>query len=149
MLIFVLVLFLNFYTSLAVFTPADSAALKAAVGTCSWNGVCTGGCLGETGDGSCPTLAGTVWDGDSDTYGVMGDWDVSQVTSLDQSTSCPHPLVSVVLSLEFHSLPLLLFLRFLDFYFWILSTHGTDILLQRSMVLLHSTRIFPTGTLRR
>ena len=45
----------------AVFAPADRAALKAAVGTCTRSGsdpnyvyTCTGGCLGETADGSCP-----------------------------------------------------------------------------------------------
>ena len=58
----------------AVFTPADSAALKAVVGAC----------LRETADGSCPTLA------DSDAvpgnpYGVIGDWDVSLVTTMASS----------------------------------------------------------------
>ena len=36
----------------AAFAPADRAALKAAIGSCSY-GVCTGGCLGETTDGKC------------------------------------------------------------------------------------------------
>jgi hypothetical protein len=73
------------------FTPVDSAALKAAVGTCAWSNsayVCTGGCLGETGDGSCPTFAASN-DATGNPYGVMGNWDVSKVTSLDQSTSTP------------------------------------------------------------
>ena len=41
---------------------------------------CTGGCLGETMDGSCPTFAAS-------TGGVMGDWDVSKVTTMEDSTS--------------------------------------------------------------
>ena len=53
----------------AVFTPADSSALKNAVTSC----------LSETGDGSCPTFA--------DSNGVMGDWDVSKVTNMGSSTS--------------------------------------------------------------
>ena len=77
----------------AVFTPADSDALKVAVGTCSctgWNGQmytscsCTGGCLGETRDGSCPILAAT----DAtlgNPYGVIGDWDVSAVKDMHWS----------------------------------------------------------------
>jgi hypothetical protein len=188
MLIFVLVLFLNFYTSLAAFAPTDAAALKAAVGSCTYNGGCTGGCLGETPDGSCPIFARTTVPNSNPptTYGVIGDWDVSQVTSLANSTftplvsvllfllffhlnsTHPHcflrfhefifvstghpptafiyalyfnadlskwntaavtnmyrststPLVSVVLSLEFHSLPLLF--TFSRIYFWILSRH--------------------------
>ena len=96
------------------FTPVDSAALKAAVGTCAWSDSaqavgCTGGCLGETDDGSCPTFAASN-DATGNPYGVMGDWDVSKVTSLDNSKSTP--LVSVVLSFEFHSLPLLFISRF-------------------------------------
>jgi len=74
----------------AVFTPADSAALKAAVGTCAgYNTItCTGGCLGETPDGSCPIFAASN-DTTGNPYGVMGDWDVFNVTSLDRSTSTP------------------------------------------------------------
>ena len=45
----------------------------------------------------------------------ISKWDTAAVTSMSQSTSTP--LVSVVLSLEFHSLPLLYFLRFHDFIF--------------------------------
>ena len=68
----------------AVFAPADKAALKAAVGTCTWQG-CTGGCLGETpNDGSCPIFAATD-DGTGNPYGVIGDWDVSAVTDMQQS----------------------------------------------------------------
>ena len=64
----------------AVFAPANSAALKAAVGTC----------LSETADGSCPTLAASdATPGNS--YGVIGDWDVSAVTSMLQS-KCTLPL---------------------------------------------------------
>jgi hypothetical protein len=72
------------------FTPADSAALKAAVGTCtrtydsgSYVYSCTGGCLGETPDGSCPIFAAS--------NGVIGDWDVSAVTSMYQR-KCILPL---------------------------------------------------------
>ena len=97
------------------FTPVDSAALNAAVGTCSWGGSCTGGCLGETPDGSCPTFAASN-DATGNPYGVMGDWDVSKVTSLDQSTSTP---LSCFCCCFFHlnsvhSLPLL-FLLFSSF----------------------------------
>jgi hypothetical protein len=138
------------------FTPVDSAALKAAVGTCVFDysakaGVCTGGCLGETGDGSCPTFAASN-DATGNPYGVMGDWDVSKVTSLENSTFIPPScfcrgffhLTSV------HSTPVAFFLRFLDFVYFLNSGyHGTDILLQCSLMLVPSTRIFPSGTLRR
>jgi len=70
----------------AVFTPADRDALKAAVGTCNSSGVCTGGCFGETADGSCPTFAASN-DATGNPYGVIGDWDVSSVTSMEQSKS--------------------------------------------------------------
>ena len=67
----------------AVFAPADRAALKAAVGSCSY-GVCTGGCLGETADGSCPTFAASN-DAAGNSYGVIGDLGVSSVTSMYES----------------------------------------------------------------
>ena len=79
----------------AVFAPVDSAALKAAVGTCSsFLFVCTGGCLGETTDGSCPIFAASN-DATGNPYGVIGDWDVSLVTSMykskcNLSPSCGH-----------------------------------------------------------
>jgi len=72
----------------AVFTPADSDALKAAVGTCPGypcNYCCTGGCLGETTNGSCPIFAASN-DTTGNPYGPMGEWNVSQVTSFDSST---------------------------------------------------------------
>ena len=78
----------------AVFAPANRAALKDAVGTCTcgstcWDSnptySCTGGCLGETADGSCPILAASHVPGTSNPYGVIGDWDVSAVTSLEKS----------------------------------------------------------------
>ena len=76
----------------AVFAPADRAALKAAVGTCTRSGsdpnyvyTCTGGCLGETADGSCPTFAASNVPGTGNPYGVIGDWDVSAVTSMYKS----------------------------------------------------------------
>jgi len=77
----------------AAFAPADRAALKAAVGSCTgsgWNGnsynsySCTGGCLGETPDGSCPTFAASHAT-PGNPYGVIGDWDVSAVTDMDYS----------------------------------------------------------------
>ena len=77
----------------AAFAPADSAALKAAVGTCTraWNNniggydyPCSGGCLGETADGSCPTFAASN-DATGNPYGVIGDWDVSAVTTMEKS----------------------------------------------------------------
>jgi hypothetical protein len=85
----------------AVFTPVDSAALKAAVGTCTlndntnpWTYPCTGGCLGETTDGSCPIFAASN-DATGNPYGVIGNWDVSLVTSMykskcNLSPSCDH-----------------------------------------------------------
>jgi len=73
----------------AVFAPADRAALKVAIGTCAYSSsasayVCTGGCLGETADGSCPIFAATNAT-PGNPYGVIGDWDVSAVTSMYQS----------------------------------------------------------------
>ena len=59
----------------AVFAPVDGDALKAAVGVC----------LGETSNGSCPIFAASN-DATGNPYGVMGDWDVSQVTNFDSST---------------------------------------------------------------
>jgi hypothetical protein len=79
----------------AVFSPVDTTALKAAVGTCSSHlFVCTGGCLGETADGSCPIFAASN-DATGNPYGVIGDWDVSLVTSMykskcNLSPSCGH-----------------------------------------------------------
>ena len=64
----------------AAFTPTTNAALKAAVGTCT-SGGCTGGCLGETADGSCPTFAASL-DATGNPYGPIGTWDVSAVTSM-------------------------------------------------------------------
>ena len=79
----------------AAFAPANSTALKAAVGTCTYSGACTGGCLGETTNGSCPIFAASD-DGTGNPYGVMGDWIVSQVTSLSQSTFNFQPLCLLV-----------------------------------------------------
>jgi len=67
----------------AVFTPADSAALNAAVQ----------GCLGETADGSCPIFAASNDGTAGNPNGVMGDWNVSRVTSLKESTSNFHLFV--------------------------------------------------------
>jgi hypothetical protein len=85
----------------AVFAPAGRAALKAAVGTCTWSNsaqafTCTG-CLGETmrytptgnvllgSDGSCPVLAASN-DATGNPYGVIGTWDVSLMTDLASGT---------------------------------------------------------------
>ena len=57
----------------AAFAPADSAALKTAVGSC----------LSETGSGTCPTFSASN-DATGNSYNVMGEWDVSKVTSLNQ-----------------------------------------------------------------
>jgi hypothetical protein len=92
LVVFALVLSGGVDSGRAVFAPVDSAALKAAVGTCSYGSgsypsyPCTGGCLGETRDGSCPNFAASN-DATGNPYGVMGDWDVSLVTSLENSTS--------------------------------------------------------------
>jgi hypothetical protein len=67
----------------AVVAPADRDALKAGVGSCSY-GVCTGGCLGETADGSCPTFAASN-DATGNPYGVIGDLGVSSVISMYES----------------------------------------------------------------
>jgi hypothetical protein len=67
----------------AAFAPADSAAVKAAVGSCSY-GVCTGGCLGESADGSCPTFAASN-DAAGNSYGVIGNLGVSSVPSVYES----------------------------------------------------------------
>ena len=74
----------------AVFVAADHKHLKDAVGTCrpvysngEYTYLCYGGCLGETpDDGSCPTFA-TSNDDTGNPYGVMGDWDVSHVMSME------------------------------------------------------------------
>ena len=69
----------------AVFTPANRAALKAAVGTCDLNGGVTGGCLMETpSDGSCPIYS-TGWPMAS-VDGPMPDWNTSFVTDMHSST---------------------------------------------------------------
>ena len=73
----------------AAFAPADRVALKAAVGSCAWSDsaqtqVCTGGCLSETADGSCPLFAASD-DATGHPYGVIGVWDVSAVTNMVSS----------------------------------------------------------------
>jgi hypothetical protein len=76
--------------------------LKAAVGTCD-DGACTGGCLGETPDGSCPIFAASN-DATGNPYGVIGGWDVSLVTSMNNSkctispSLCGHGSVVVFLN---------------------------------------------------
>jgi hypothetical protein len=71
----------------AAFTPADNAAFNSAKSSC----------LSETGDGSCSTFAASN-DATGNPYGVIGDWDMSKVTSLAHSTSTPPSFVSVVAS---------------------------------------------------
>ena len=74
-----------------VFTPANKAELKAAVGTCTsgytYEGAnaievytCTGGCLGETANGTCPIFAASNANGYP--YGNISSWDVSKVTNM-------------------------------------------------------------------
>ena len=53
------------YYGVPVFFPNNAIELSAAITECLAEGI---------GDGSCPTLAGT--------HGVIGDWDVSKVTSM-------------------------------------------------------------------
>jgi hypothetical protein len=106
----------------AVFAPANSAALKAAVGTCAYGTwVCTGGCLGETPDGSCPIFAASN-DATGNPYGVIGDWDVSAVTNMRGSkcTLSPSlwprlPMLCIlnIRQLEFHRITILT--RFVNF----------------------------------
>jgi len=72
----------------AVFTPANRVDLKDAVGTCVDTGAsfsCTGGCLGETPDGSCPIFAASN-DAAGNPRGAIGDWDVSSVMNMHHST---------------------------------------------------------------
>ena len=69
----------------AAFTPANSAALQTAVGTCDNTGHCVGGCLGEgTGDGACPLFAASK-DATGHPYGAIGDWQTGNVTDMSQS----------------------------------------------------------------
>ena len=101
---FALVLCCGIDGSWAVFTPVDTAALKAAVGSCSGDPVvCTGGCLGETSDGSCPIFAASN-DTTGNPYGVMGDWGMSKVTSLRESTSTHASFSSLFFPIGFCSL---------------------------------------------
>ena len=87
----------------AVFTPENTDALKAAVGSCSCSNCdgsnptfscAAGGCLGENMTGYCPTFAATTEATTGNPYGVMGDWDVSKVQYMvkSTSTSVPHCL---------------------------------------------------------
>ena len=88
---FVLALYCRVDVVRAVFTPANNAALNYAVGRCSYTPLtctCSGGCLGENATGSCPTFAASN-DGTGNPHGMMGDWDVSNVTSLKESKSSP------------------------------------------------------------
>jgi len=56
------------------FTPKDLAELKTGVNLC----------IVENPTGDCPTLAGTNVSGKVYTYGAIGSWDTSQVTSFEQ-----------------------------------------------------------------
>ena len=76
----------------AVFTPANTAVLKAAVGTCTqsytsgaWVYPCTGGCLGENATGYCPKFAANSTDANGNPYGLIGSWDTSLVTTMKLS----------------------------------------------------------------
>ena len=148
LMLFVFALCCGIDGSWAVFTPVDTAALKAAVGSCSGDPVvCTGGCLGETPDGSCPTFAASN-DATENPYGVMGDWGVSKVTSLQESTSTHVPFSSLFFfQLDLFTHPSLFYI-FLFTLFWMGQQHGIEILQQYSIVLLHSMQIFPSGRRR-
>ena len=66
-------------------TPANVTSLQNAVNAC----------LKETPDGSCPNLAASSdigMCGNGGVNGVIGDWDVSSVTDLSNSTSLSLPL---------------------------------------------------------
>jgi len=79
-----LLLLIGLTETQAVFAPENSQALKDAVGSCTpdpGGTFCTGGCLGETPDGSCPTFAASN-DATGNPYGVIGEWDVSRVTDM-------------------------------------------------------------------
>ena len=88
MRLFVILSFgMNIINCQAVFTPTTNAQLRDAVGRCSgfpaWGlpYVCSGGCLGESGDGNCPIFAASD-DNTGNPYGPIGTWDVSQVGKL-------------------------------------------------------------------
>ena len=63
----------------AVFTPPNDAAFATAKSAC----------LSETTNGSCPVFAASNVPGTGNPYGVIGDWDVSSVTSMYQSKCSP------------------------------------------------------------
>ena len=113
----------------AVFAPVDKAALKAAVGTCYSSG-CTGGCLGETADGSCPIFAASNVPSNGVPYGVISDWDVSAVTDMSRSkcnlpvsVATPSAVVHFnIRQLEFH--PITILTRFCYFYFVCLKRYS-------------------------
>lgn len=86
---FVLALYCRVDVVRAVFTPANVGDLKYAIGSCNFlKCTCSGGCLGENATGSCPTFAASD-DATGNPRGMMGDWDVSNVTSLRNSKSSP------------------------------------------------------------
>jgi surface protein len=76
----------------AVFKPTTNDELRDAIGSndrledgrvgCGNNKIPTHGCLGESVDGDCPIFAASN-DGTGNPHGVVGDWDVSQVTDLN------------------------------------------------------------------
>ena len=70
MLIFILFLLLK--SSSAAFVATD-ATLQTAVDNC----------LSETADGSCPDFAASN-DATGNPYGVIGEWDVSAVTNMEE-----------------------------------------------------------------
>ena len=76
-LILVLVFIVDF--GQAVFTTGDWTKLNDAVDAC----------LAETADGSCPIFAASndANDATGNPHGVIGDWDVSKVESL-QDRKC-------------------------------------------------------------
>ena len=69
----------------AVFTPEIGNVLMASYGHGPLK-TAIDSCLTETGDGSCPNFAASNDTTAGNPYGVMGDWNVSKVTSMRHST---------------------------------------------------------------
>ena len=87
-------------------TPANVTSLQNAVNAC----------VKETPDGSCPNLAASSDSpgcGNGGVNGVIGDWDVSSVTDLTESTSLS---LSLSLSLPLFSLIYILYIDNESYY---------------------------------
>jgi surface protein len=81
----------------------------------------------------------------------LSKWNTAAVTNMRESTSTPPScFCCCFFHLNFCPLtPVAFFFYVFTILFLDSVHHGTDILLQRSILLLPSTRIFPSGTLRR